>query len=418
METRVHEVGPDSTESGAVARRLLPLQVGVALQSFLLWLPVEKMFMTEIGFDAAAIGLVAAVYAAVVPLLEVPFGVLADRWSRTGMMILATLALAASSLVGGLSTSPATYAIAAVLLGVFFALDSGTADSIVYDTLVEETGSASAYEKWIGRVHAVEAVALVSSAVLGGLLAALTSARITYFVTVPIVATAVLAFGRCREPMLHRAAERVSYRRQATATLRALTTGRNVRRVVLLTALTATAAQLVFEFGPLWLVAAHAPAALYGPYWAALVSTVGLGAWLASRVPLQRRAGAAMASAALLTATVLPAVSHVLAVVIAAQILIALALAMIGVRAGFLLHEAVSATVRAGASSGASTLAWLAFLPASLVFGAITRTHGVDIAGWLIVVIVAVLGALLIRSTDRRPGTTEREGSRESVLAC
>jgi MFS family permease len=403
MAMCVQETAPDSTESAAVARRLFPLQVGVALQSFLLWLPVEKMFMTEIGFDAAAIGLVAAVYAAVVPLLEVPFGVLADRWSRTGMMILATLALAASSLVGGLSTSPATYAIAAVLLGVFFALDSGTADSIVYDTLVEETGSATAYEKWIGRVHGVEAVALVCSAVLGGLLAAVTSARTTYFVTVPIVAAAVLAFRHCREPELHRAGERVSYRRQATATLRALTTGRSVRRVVLLTALTATAAQVLFEFGPLWLVAADAPAAFYGPYWAALVSTVGMGAWLASRIPLRRRAGAAVASAALLGASVLPAVSHVLAVVVAAQILIALAVAMIGVRAGFLLHEAVAATVRAGVSSGASTLAWLTFLPVSLVFGAVTRAHGVDVAGWLLVAIVAATCLLLVRTTDRRP---------------
>ena len=31
-------------------------------------------------------------------------------------------------------------------------------------------------------------------------------------------------------------------------------------------------ARLVFEFGPLWLVALAAPAAAYGPYWAALVA--------------------------------------------------------------------------------------------------------------------------------------------------
>jgi hypothetical protein len=57
----------------SVARRLLPLQVGTGLQNCRLWLPVEKMFMTEIGGDAAGIGLAAAVYAAVVPVFEVPF---------------------------------------------------------------------------------------------------------------------------------------------------------------------------------------------------------------------------------------------------------------------------------------------------------------------------------------------------------
>jgi MFS family permease len=388
----------DGTDPAALARRLRPLLVAVGLQSFLLWLPVEKMFMTEIGFDAAAIGVVAAVYAAVVPLLEVPFGVLADRWSRTGMMMLASLALAASSLVGGLSTNPGTYAIAAVLLGVFFALDSGTADSIVYDTVVEETGSGAAYERWIGRVHAVEAAALVVSALLGGVLAALTSARTDYFVTVPAMLAAVLALRYCREPRLHRAAERTSYGRQAGATLRALATGRAVRRVVLLSALAAVVAQLVFEFGPLWLVALHAPAAWYGPYWAALVSTVGLGAWLASRVALERIATALVVGAAMLGAAVVPSVSHALVLVIAAQVVVALAVAMIGVRAGYLLHEAVAANVRAGVSSGASTLSWLAFLPLSLAFGWVSRASGVHHAGWLLVVVAAAVAGLLLRT--------------------
>ena len=398
MTTSLAIAAPAAAALSTVSRRLRPLFVGVAMQNFLLWVPVEKMFMTEIGFDAAAIGVVAAVYAAVVPLLEVPFGVLADRWSRTGMMIASTLALAASSLVGGLSTNPGIYAVAAVLLGVFFALDSGMADSIVYDTVVEQTGCGTSYEKWIGKLHAVEAAALVASALLGGLLAAVTSARTDYFITVPVVLTAIVALRRCREPQLHRTAERVSFRRQAGATLRALTAGRAVRRVVLLTALAAATAQVIFEFGPLWLVTLHAPAALYGPYWAALVATVGVGAWSASRLPLDRLAGAATVGGVLLVAAVLPNVSRTLPIVITAQILVALAVAVIGVRAGYLLHDAVSANIRGGVSSGASTLSWLAFLPLSLLFGWLSRGHGVQSAGWLLAVVAAAAAVLLVRT--------------------
>jgi hypothetical protein len=43
-----------------LARRLLPLQIGVALQGLILWVPIEKLFMTEIGFDAASVGVMAA----------------------------------------------------------------------------------------------------------------------------------------------------------------------------------------------------------------------------------------------------------------------------------------------------------------------------------------------------------------------
>ena len=68
-----------------------------------------------------------------VPLLEVPPGVLADRWSRSRIMVLACVALLVSSTIGGLSQSVATYVVAAVALGGYFALSSGTVDAIVYD---------------------------------------------------------------------------------------------------------------------------------------------------------------------------------------------------------------------------------------------------------------------------------------------
>ena len=395
------EIRAESDQSASIARRLRPLAIGTALQSMLLWLPVEKLFMTQIGFDAAAIGIVAAVYAAVVPILEVPFGVVADRWSRTGVLVLATIALAASTLVGGLSNDPAMYAVSAVLLGVFFALNSGTADSIVYDTLVEETGTGDGYERWLGRLHAVEAVALVVSSVLGGLLAAAFSPRATYFITVPFVAASAIAFLRCREPQLHRAAERVSYRRQAVTTLRALTGTRALRRVVLLAALTAIVAQVVFEFGPLWLVSAHAPSSWYGPYWAVLVSTVGVGAWLASRVDFSRVWIVPLVGGSAVFAALLLVLVSSLPVVIAMQILIALVAAMVGVRASFVMHEAVVASIRAGVSSGASTLAWITFVPVSLLFGWLSRGHGVHTAGWLLVLITAALAGLL--RSARRP---------------
>ena len=92
-----HAVAPRT-----LARRLLPLQIGT-LQGLILWVPIEKLFMTQIGFDAASVGAMAAAYAAVVPLLEVPSGILADRWSRSRLMVLACVALMVSSLLGGLS---------------------------------------------------------------------------------------------------------------------------------------------------------------------------------------------------------------------------------------------------------------------------------------------------------------------------
>jgi MFS family permease len=105
-------------------RRLAPLYSAAFLQNLALWVPIEKLFMTTIGFNAASVGAMTAVYAVVVPMLEVPSGVLADRWSRRGVLILASIAGVLSVLVGGISRSVAVYLISAAFLGVFFALQS------------------------------------------------------------------------------------------------------------------------------------------------------------------------------------------------------------------------------------------------------------------------------------------------------
>jgi MFS family permease len=150
-------------------RRLLPLYAAVFLQNLALWVPIEKLFMTTIGFSPASIGAMAAVYAVVVPVLEVPSGVLADRWSRRGVLMLASIL---SVLIGGLSQSVAVYMVSAGFLGVFFALQSGTLESVVYDTVLDETGGSDGFEKTIGRVRLVESVALVASALASGAIAA------------------------------------------------------------------------------------------------------------------------------------------------------------------------------------------------------------------------------------------------------
>jgi len=387
---------PPSAAPGTLSRRLLPLQLGAGLQGFMLWVPVEKLFQTQIGFDAASIGLMAAAYAAVVPLFEVPTGILADRWSRTGMLIISSIAAAASALVGGLSDNVVAYIGAAMILGVYFATNSGTVDSVVYDTVVEETGGSDLYEKWIGRVRVVESAAFAGSALVGGLVAGWTTPRMTYMLTVPFALAAVVALTRFREPQLHRAAEPLALRRHVATTIGAMTRIRTVRRMLLVVALTALLSQAVFEFGPLWLVDLDAPAAAYGPYWALLVATLGLGGYLAGRLDLDRAPTAAGFALALVAAPILLATSHVLPLVALGQTVLALLLAIIGIHAGRLLHDAVPSGIRTGVSSGAGTFSWLLFLPFSLVFGGLARSHGVHWAGWVLVGVTAALALLML----------------------
>jgi hypothetical protein len=399
----------------ALARRLVPLRAGVVLQGFLLWVPVEKLFQTQIGFSAASIGLAAAAYAAVVPLLEVPSGILADRCSRSKILMVASVALAASSLLGGLSTNVGTYIAAAMILGVYFALNSGTVDSIVYDTVLEETGSSARYEKWIGRVRIAEGAAFAASALAGGLVAEWTSPRLTYLLTVPFALSSLVAFARFDEPQLHRATEPAALRHHVATAFTAMTRVPQVRQVMLLAALAALLSQAVLEFGPLWLVSLHAPAAAFGPYWAALVATGGLGGFLTSKLPLGRRGPVLLLAVALAATPILLATSNSVIAVAIAQTALMLVVAIVGIHAGLLLHDAVPSSIRTGVSSGVGTLSWVLFLPFSVVLGWLIRVHGVHLAGWVLLAAVGVVAVLLAASARRPPLPSARAGGEKAA---
>lgn len=385
----------------ALARRLLPLQVAAFVQGIWFWVPVEKLFMTEIGFDAATIGVMAAAYAAVVPLVEVVSGVLADRWSRRGVLVVAGIAMLVSLLIGGLSHSVVTYIAAALVLGVYLAMYSGTVEAIVYDTVLEETGDSTAYERQIGRIRLLESSALVLSAFAGGWIAGVTSTRLTYFLTLPFVVLYLIALSRFREPRLHQAGERSALRAHLRTTYRAIVHRGRLIPIAAAAVMSAMILQTIFEFGPLWLIALSASAVLYGPFWAGLVATLGIGGLLAGRLKLDRPLPAAAVAVVMMLACVTMTTSHNLLALTIAMILLALLVVVAGIHVSHLMHDAVPSTIRTGVASGVGAISWILFLPFALGFGAVSKQSGVYTSGWMITVAAVLAGAALIWVTLR-----------------
>jgi predicted MFS family arabinose efflux permease len=396
----------------SVRRRLLPLQVAVALQGFMLWVPVEKLFMNEIGFDAASVGVMAAAYAALVPLVEIPSGILADRWSRRGVLIVASIALMFTSLVGGLSHSVPLYIVSALFLAVYFAMYSGTMEAAVYDTLLEEAGDSDGFERRIGRVRFVESATLVASSLAGGVLAGLTTPRLTYFLTVPFALASIVALLRFDEPRLHKEGESTSLRSHVAVTFRTITQRRELLPAVALTVLTALMLQVIFEFGPLWLVASGTAPGLYGPFWAGLVSTLGVGGLLAGRVRLNRRATVTGTIAVLTLASWTLTASRNLLVVTVAQFAVALVVVTMSIYVSRVLHDAVPSAIRSGVVSGVGALSWITFLPFSLAFGEVSKNYGVDTAAWMItgVAVLAAAALLKVVRVERHEAPANEDG--------
>jgi MFS family permease len=389
-----------------VHRRLVPLYQSFLLGGVALWVPVEKLFLTQIGFTAQTIGLVAASYAVVVPILEIPTGILADRWSRRGVLMVGNIAAFLSVLVGGLSTSVEMYLVSAVLLGVFFAMHSGTFDAIVYDTVVEETGSSDQFEATIGRVKMIESASLVVGGLAGGALAAATDPRIAYFATLPFLALATLCLLRFREPRLHQATEPRSVRRHVAVMFGTLRVDRSLIPIAAALVLTALLTQAVVEFGPLWLIDAKVGPGAFGPAWAALMAALGLGGYLAGRLRLDTaKAGAGVAGLLICGSGLLLVERNVVVVTVAQACLLSTGVAITVYLTGR-LHDGVASDVRSGVSSGIGLMTWLFFLPFALAFGTVTERLGVHVAGWFLVGTAVAASALFITVTAMAKRTT------------
>lgn len=380
----------------AVRRRLAPLIGAFFFGGVALWVPIEKLFLAEIGFTPQTVGLMAAAYAAVVPILEIPSGILADRWSRRGVLVIGNVGALLSVLVGGLSTSVTTYVVAALLLGVYFAMQSGTFDAIVYDTVVEETGSSELFESTIGRVRMAESASLVLGALAGGALAAATAPRVTYFVTLPFLAVSTACLLAFREPRLHLGGEERSLRQHVAVTYGTIRGDHRLVPIVVLLVLTSLLTQAVFEFGPLWLVDAQAGAGTFGPAWAGLMASLGLGGVLAGRIRFDAAAPRRVVVALLLGASAVLLVGRHPVLVTGAQVALVTLSVAVAIFLTRLLHDAIPSDVRSGVSSGIGAATWATFVPFALAFGAVSERWGVHIAGWLVTTVAGAVAALLI----------------------
>jgi MFS family permease len=396
---------------GPVHRRLAPLIVSSFVGGVALWVPVEKLFMAELGFTPQAVGLMAAAYAGIVPMLEIPSGILADRWSRRGVLLVGNVGMLLSVLIGAVSVNVITYIAAALLLGVYFAMRSGTFEAIVYDTVLEEDGDSDRFESILGRIRMLESASLVTGALGGGALAAVTAPRVTYLATLPFVAASTLLLIAFREPRLHELAAPRPLRQHVAVTFGVLRRDRRLLPVAALLVLTSVLTQAIFEFGPLWLVEGGAGAGAFGPTWAALMASLGFGGALAGRLRPDRPLAVVALGAMLVGSATTLLLSHDVVVVTAAQVTAATLSVVLGIVLTRQLHDAVPSDVRSGVASGVGAATWATFLPFALGFGAASERWGVRAAGWLLVAAAAGITGLLALTRRTAPTTREADTS-------
>ena len=237
-------------------------------------------YETRAGLDVATILWLQSYAVAVRALLDLPFGAVADRWSRRRCLQASAAGYALGALGLVLSPRLETAVLAETLFASAAALKSGADSAFLFDAL-DSAGRLDRYPATEGRGQAVSSLASGATAVAGGVLAA-------WHVALPYVATFVAAVaGVVLAARL--GGEETRRRLRASPAVLVAAAARAARApavawAIAVAATAVTASHVYFYFQQPWLADLGVPVALFGVAFAATKLVTALVAAVAHRV--------------------------------------------------------------------------------------------------------------------------------------
>ncbi len=376
-------------QSMTAKRSLKLLYIAAFLQAFILWYAIEKLFMQGIGFTDALIIVAVIVMTVTTLIVEVPAGLLADRWSRKGVLILSNIALASGTLMASLSASPPLYILAMVFIGMYSALYSGIYDSIIYDATIEQDGNSRQYRKRYGLFHVLSGVALIAGSIVGSIVSQTLSLQWAYWVTIPFGIASCLVLVFFKEPRLHTQGVPLSFLRHVKHTAARICQP-DVRPAALCSMIVGVIIGLLFNYGQLWYIAVALPLLLYGPAYAALQACLVFGGVIADRVRL-----GTVALAVICTLSTFALMLPNTPLIIVGQIFLQTTLVIVMIWLSGYINDKISSSQRSGIGSIISTATKISLLFASVAFGYLSHHYTVFSTPILILLLVGLMIILL-----------------------
>ena len=391
-----------------IMRRLFPLYLSSFFQGLIFWYAIEKVFMTSIGFTPTTIAIQISVMAVTGILLEVPSGILADRWSRKGILVVACTALALASFLLGISDSVVGYTLASILYGVYFALHSGAYDSMVYDTLIEVQGSRNGFEKYLGNATLIASVGLIIGSLLGGVIGEKFGLNSAYFWSIPGSLLAIIAAASFKEPLLHKAEKSINVVKHTRDTLYVVFQKGYLAWVVVTLLATSVIYSTLLELSQLWPLALDMGLPWFGPLNALILLGLGIGTPIAA-VIIKKRTFLPLAYVLSLCTIFLLTTRNIQIVALAQFGAIVLSISLYTIALGR-FHDSLPSSLRSSSSSVISSTINILFIPFIYVFAWLAEANSVFIAAYLLIpfAIISIIGMIIISRRAYESSLTER----------
>lgn len=280
------------------------------------------------------------------------------------------------------------FLLSAVFWGFFDALASGTDSAMLYDTVLEEQGHTDNYEKISGRFEAIGGLALITSAVIGGIVGDLLTLRHAFLLSIFPAALAIVSLMFYRETKFHKESADAHIIAHAQGTFKAVLKNPNLIWLLVTLLSLATINNLNGELYQLWYLALNSPATFYGIAGAIILGTYGTGGLFTAHLASKRRIFISLLL--IFTAGVVLIFSRILILTVLAQFVVGFLSFALGLVLMAQIQRQLPSKYRAGAGSVINTVARLVFIPTVLLFGYVSHTVSVFTASWIVVALICV----------------------------
>lgn len=160
---------------------------------------IERLFWEQRGMTIQMVVYTEILYAITVILLEIPTGILADKWGRKRMMIWNAFFGCLEFAILIFAHSFWQFAAAILLAGIGRAMSSGSENALLYDSL-RSGGRECHFEKYLGRVNTIDFTAVIIASLYGSILGARFGYVLDYRLSVVSMLISLFASFSLKEP--------------------------------------------------------------------------------------------------------------------------------------------------------------------------------------------------------------------------
>lgn len=256
-----------------------------ALTQALFAMPIFVLYFQSFGLTLTQIFLLQAIYSVAVLMFEIPTGYIADKWGRKNTITTGCIIYFLGYLAYALSSGFWSIMFAEIIIGLASSFLSGSIEAMTYDSLLE-IGEEKRYRSVAGNQHFLQFNTEAVSALLGGLIAAI-SLRSAFWMTLIPMGLACILCCTLQEPKRHKLEAGNHLKAIIDISAHTLFHHKGLRSIVLLYAVVSSMTLSLFWFTQPYQSLIGVPIVFYGFLHALIVSS---GAFASKIVPKLQKA--------------------------------------------------------------------------------------------------------------------------------